>query len=165
MNILTREFAWSGSFCQWEETVHKPQTASQALHKLQNLPPQVLIWPLASTFYWFYDLRDHLSKKKGQIPKPVHPSGLDKLHRYSFKMTKVILFKEYVMFSDFVKWVNAVSGKRSSTSSSILAGYPLTDPSTSFKVKIFAQKSTVIVFLQNFIVTGGENSFGSSSQM
>jgi len=26
-------------------------------------------------------LRDHLSKKKGQIPKPVHPSGLDKLHR------------------------------------------------------------------------------------
>ena len=27
-------------------------------------------------------LRDHLSKKKGQIPKPVHPSGLDKLHRY-----------------------------------------------------------------------------------
>ena len=25
--------------------------------------------------------RDHLSKKKGQIPKPVHPSGLDKLHR------------------------------------------------------------------------------------
>jgi len=26
-------------------------------------------------------LRDHLSKKKGQIPKPVHPSGLDKVHR------------------------------------------------------------------------------------
>jgi len=26
-------------------------------------------------------LRDHLQKKKGQSPKPVHPSGLDKLHR------------------------------------------------------------------------------------
>lgn len=26
-------------------------------------------------------LRDHLQKKKGQIPKPVHPQGLDKLHR------------------------------------------------------------------------------------
>jgi len=26
-------------------------------------------------------LRDHLQKKKGQSPKPVHPSGLDKVHR------------------------------------------------------------------------------------
>jgi len=26
-------------------------------------------------------LRDHLQKKKGQIPKPVHPQGLDKVHR------------------------------------------------------------------------------------
>lgn len=26
-------------------------------------------------------LRDHLQKKKGQTPKPVHPTGLDKLHR------------------------------------------------------------------------------------
>jgi len=26
-------------------------------------------------------LRDHLQKKKGLIPKPVHPQGLDKLHR------------------------------------------------------------------------------------
>jgi len=26
-------------------------------------------------------LRDHLQKKKGQSPKPVHPTGLDKLHR------------------------------------------------------------------------------------
>jgi len=35
-------------------------------------------------------LRDHLSKKKGQIPKPVHPSGLDKLHRkkiFNFLLT------------------------------------------------------------------------------
>lgn len=26
-------------------------------------------------------LRDHLQKKRGQSPKPVHPSGLDKVHR------------------------------------------------------------------------------------
>ena len=67
--------------------------------------------------------------------------------------------------SPFGKKVNVVSGKRSSTSSSILVGYLLTDPSTSFKVKIRAWKSTVFVFQYNFNVTGGENSFGSYSQM
>ena len=75
----------------------------------------------------FLDPRDHLSKKKGQIPKPVHPSGLDKLHRY--------WSSRIPHFGKRNPERKLLSGKRSSTSSSILAGYLLTDPSTSFKVK------------------------------
>ena len=66
--------------------------------------------------------------------------------------------------------LNVVPGKRSSTSSYILAGYLLTDPSTSFKVKIHANwpkflwKMAVLVAQHSFNVTGGENGFESYSQ-
>ena len=76
-------------------------------------------------------LRDHLSKKKGQIPKPVHPSGLDKLHRY-VRQKQIHVNRPLQRFQKLVR--NVISGKRSSTFSSPPVGFLLTDPSTSFKV-------------------------------
>lgn len=50
-------------------------------HNERRLCTSLRLHPSLYISYKTCLLRDHLQKKKGQSPKPVHPSGLDKVHR------------------------------------------------------------------------------------
>jgi len=50
-------------------------------HNEKRLCTSLRLHPKLYISYKTCLLRDHLQKKKGQSPKPVHPSGLDKIHR------------------------------------------------------------------------------------
>ena len=50
-------------------------------HNERRLCTSLRLHPSLYISYKTCLLRDHLQKKKGLIPKPVHPQGLDKLHR------------------------------------------------------------------------------------
>lgn len=59
-------------------------------HNERRLCTSLRLHPSLYISYKTCLLRDHLQKKRGQNPKPVHPSGLDKIHRrkiFNFLLT------------------------------------------------------------------------------